>query len=164
VLWSLALAIVLAWLTLLELVSAMVLRGAVPCEPRAHTAEIIRRAGVPRVRFYVQALDLDLAATSGDVLFRRIVVLNWPSLQLSPLEIDSLVAHELGHLHHNHPLKKKLLLTFGLWRQLRKGAWLYEKFEREADAFAHALMGIDVREEMRERSEIRIGEQPGDVQ
>jgi Zn-dependent protease with chaperone function len=162
VLWVLAIG--LAWLTLLELVSAVVLHGALPLEARGSTAQIIRRAGVRRVRFYVAGLDVDLAATSGDVLFRRIVVLNWPALKLSPLEIDALVAHELGHLHHNHPLKKKLLFTFGLWRQLRKGAWLYEKFEREADAFAHALMGIDVRAEMRERTEIRIGEQPGDVQ
>src|SRR5229473_961800 len=122
----------------------------------ASTAELVRRSGVSRVHFYLGTLER-VGASAGDLLWWRTVVIDWRMLERPAFQIDATVAHELGHLACNHPLKKKLL-TLGLWAQLRPGARLYQQFEREADAFAAALIGVEVQEEMLERTE-RIGEQ-----
>jgi Zn-dependent protease with chaperone function len=130
--------------------------GAVRVDPQGSTAALVRRSGVSRVRFYLGTLPHP-GASASDFLWWRTVVIDWRLLQQPAFNIDATVAHELGHLACNHPLKKKLL-TLGLWSQLRPGARLYQQFEREADAFAAALIGVEVKEEMLERTE-RIGEQ-----
>ena len=63
---------------------------------------------------------------------KRIVFFDTLLEKLTPNEIDAVLAHELGHFHHNH-VKKRIILMFiisfvGLYLLglLKESAWFYE--------------------------------------
>jgi len=78
--------------------------------------------------------------------FRKIVLFDTLVQQLAELELEAVLAHEIGHYKRKHVLKMlawsaaSLFVGFGIAAWLAKRAWFYQSFGFEAGSVAPALL------------------------
>ena len=78
--------------------------------------------------------------------FRKIVLFDTLVQQLAELELEAVLAHEIGHYKRKHVLKMlvgsaaSLFVGFGIAAWLAKRAWFYQSFGFEAGSVAPVLL------------------------
>lgn len=122
---------------------------------RAHLLPSLQAAGLPPERLNFRNAGKDIGANAFALLGSDIVLTDALVELLSPDEINAVVAHELGHVHHRHVARMlirgmgvsgmtMLLLGNGsLGGDLAQGLGLANysrEFESEADAHAERLL------------------------
>lgn len=103
---------------------------------KARIESLLARTGFKSRGVYV--MDGSRRSSHGNAYFtgfgaaRRIVFFDKLLEQLEPAEVEAVLAHELGHFHHKHILRR-MVLTFALslgflWLlgQLMDAAWFYQ--------------------------------------
>lgn len=104
-------------------------------ELRQRTEALMKRCGFTAQGFYV--MDGSRRSAHANAYFtgfgpaKRVVFFDTLLKQLSPGELDAVLAHELGHFHHRHIVKRIVtlfalsLLGFALLGWLQGQAWFY---------------------------------------
>jgi STE24 endopeptidase len=116
---------------------------------QARIEDLLKRCGFAAKGLFV--MDGSRRSSHGNAYFtgfgraRRIVFFDTLLARLSPPEIEAVLAHELGHFHHRHILKRLVMMFSGslalMWGmgQLFQQRWFFEGLGMGAQDMASAL-------------------------
>lgn len=136
--WGVWMGFNLLMLVLYPTVIAPIFNKFTPLEDtelRQRTEALMKRCGFKAQGFYV--MDGSRRSAHANAYFtgfgpaKRVVFFDTLLKQLSPGELDAVLAHELGHFHHRHIVKRIVtlfalsLLGFALLGWLQGQVWFY---------------------------------------
>jgi hypothetical protein len=107
------------------------------------SARLVHRARELGVRFYI-APDLggEYACATWLVFERAVLVDNAFFHSAPAVVVEFVLAHELGHHHHGHPLQK-LLITAARLHRVRTFMNYLQWIEEQANRYAEAFTGLE---------------------